>query len=403
MGNPYVEPSPDVRDLLGELHNRQLVRDVTEGLGERLRKPISVYYGVSTPTAPSLHHGNLIGLLNLRRFAQAGHDVNVVIGSATALIGDPSGRNTERPLLEPSEVGRNASKIAWQIRRIVGSTNVQVFDNASWTSGLSLIDFLRDVGKHATVSQMLAKESVQRRLADGLSFTEFAYMLLQAHDYAHLYGWDNVELQIGGSDQWGNMLAGVDLIRKRTGSAVHALSWPLLVDDAGAKIGKTAGAKLWLDPELTTPYAFYQAMFNTPDDNVRRMLAWYTLLPVEVIDAMCSDDVRTTQEVLAFEATRIVHGSEQATHVAEASHHLFAGDVAAAGRSALEVIASEIPTVTGPAEPIDALVEAGLATSKRDARRLVDEGAVHVTELLHGRWVLIRKGKKHWMAVDHGL
>lgn len=383
--------------LLDELHDRHLVRDVTEGLSKRLeqQEPMRVYYGVD-PTAPSLHHGNLIGLLNLQRFIRAGHEAIVVIGGATALIGDPSGRNTERPLLDPHDTSRHALEIARQVRSVIGH-DIEIYNNISWTQELSLLDFLRTTGTQATVAQMLTKESVKRRLDTGLTFTEFAYMLMQAYDYHWLYGWENVELQIGGSDQWGNMLAGVDLIRRRTGKDVHALSWPLLTDAAGDKIGKTAGAKLWLDPELTTPYAFYQHFINTPDSDVHRMLAWYTLLPMAEIEALGPGGAQRT---LALEVTSIVHGDKAAALAATASLYLFDGNPQDTTAEVLEVITKEIPTVAGPIDTIDALVQGGLASSKRDARQLVDGGSVHTTTLLHDRWILIRKGKKHWMAIE---
>ncbi len=265
-----AEPS----DLLDDLDQRGLVHDTTDrdALAARLAQgPITLYYGCD-PTAPSLHHGNLIGLIMLRRFQDAGHRPIALAGGATGMVGDPGGRSEERNLLDVETLAANVAAIKEQISRILGpAERWTLVDNLSWTAGIRLLDFLRDVGKHVTVNQMMARESVKARMTSehGISFTEFTYMLLQANDYAHLHEHEGCELQIGGSDQWGNILSGVDLIRRQKGIAVHALCWPLLTADDGSKIGKTTGARVWLDPDLTSPYAFFQHWINI-DDAARR-------------------------------------------------------------------------------------------------------------------------------------
>jgi tyrosyl-tRNA synthetase len=297
-------------------------------------------------------------------------------------------------------------------------------DNRDWTAGVSLLDFLRDVGRQVTVNQMLARESVKARLAGehGISYTEFSYMLLQAHDYRHLFRELGVVLQIGGSDQWGNILAGIDLIRRSDGATVHGLSWPLITAPDGSKLGKTAGARTWLDPARTSPYQFFQHWMQTDDRQVREFLAMFTLLPMEEVDAVAAEHAghperRAGQRRLAEEATRLVHGPEAASAAAEATDVLFGGSPLAAGPEALAVVAEEVPTADLPAagelaagvDVVPLLVEAGLASSKGDARRALEQGAVSVNgarvgagasidagAVLHGRYVLLRKGKRSY-------
>ena len=272
-GGDDVRLMPAAPDLLDDLDQRGLIHDTTDraALAARLAEgPITLYYGCD-PTAPSLHHGNLIGLIMLRRFQDAGHRPIALAGGATGMIGDPGGRSEERNLLDVETLAANVAAIKEQISRILGPEGRwMLVDNLTWTADVRLLDFLRDVGKHVTVNQMVARESVKARMASehGISYTEFSYMLLQAFDYAHLHEHEGCELQIGGSDQWGNILSGVDLIRRQRGQAVHALCWPLLTADDGSKIGKTTGARVWLDPELTSPYAFFQHWINVDDAEV---------------------------------------------------------------------------------------------------------------------------------------
>ncbi|HEX6419518.1 MAG TPA: tyrosine--tRNA ligase [Acidimicrobiales bacterium] len=412
--------------ILDDLEARGLVHDSTDlrALAERLaRGPITLYYGCD-PTADSLHVGNLIGLLVLRRFQDAGHRPVALAGGATGMVGDPSGRSEERNLLDPETLTANVAAIKRQMARVLDFDRGAVLvDNREWTAGVTLLDFLREVGKHVSVNHMLARESVKARLAgeQGISYTEFSYMLLQAHDYLHLHRALDVELQIGGSDQWGNIVAGIDLVRRVRGAAVHGLSWPLLTAPDGSKLGKTAGARVWLDPVHTSPYQFFQHWMQTDDRQVREYLAKFTLLPLAEVDEIATahrgaPERRLGQRRLAEEVTRLVHGEAATTAAGAATTLLFGGSPLDAGADALEVVATEVPRapLPGPAELAEGvdlvplLVEAGLATSKSDARRAIEQGAVTVNDrragpdesvrsadVLHGRYVLLRKGKRH--------
>jgi tyrosyl-tRNA synthetase len=414
--------------ILEELEARNLVQDTTdrEALAKRLASgPIGVYYGCD-PSADSLHVGNLIGLLVLRRFQEAGHRVVALAGGATGMIGDPSGRSEERNLLDDETLSANVAAIKEQIGRIIDldDTNAILVDNRDWTANLPLLDFLRDVGKHVTVNQMVARESVKARMASehGISFTEFSYMLLQAHDYLWLNTHHDVELQIGGSDQWGNIISGVDLIRRVTGRAAHGLSWPLLTAPDGSKLGKTTGADTWLDANRTTPYQFFQHWMQTDDRQVGEFLAKFTLLPLDAIDRIVAEhegapERRDGQRTLAREVTRLVHGDSAARAAEEASRILFGGSIDEAGREALELVAQEVPCAPLPelddgVDVVDVLVATGLATSRSDARRSLEAGAIYVNghradanpvitrrDLYHGRYVLLRRGKKSYAMV----
>ena len=305
-------------EFLDDLQARGLVHDSTDldALAERLDAgPIRLYYGCD-PSAPSLHAGNLIGLLVLRRFAEAGHRPVALVGGATGMVGDPGGRSEERNLLDDETLAANVAGIRRQVEAVVGSV-ADVVDNRDWTVGMGVLEFLRDVGKHVTVNQMLAKESIKARVDSehGISYTEFSYMLLQANDYWHLHEAEDVELQIGGSDQWGNIVAGVDMIRRRSQASVHAFTWPLMTRADGAKFGKSAGGAIWLDADQTSPYAFFQYWMNVDDRDVEKFLLQLTLLPVrEIRDLVTvhSDNPqeRRAQRRLAHEVTAIVHGAE---------------------------------------------------------------------------------------------
>lgn len=422
-------------DLLADLDARGLVHATTDraALTARLAEgPVTLYYGCD-PTADSLHVGNLIGLLVLRRFADAGHRPVALAGGATGMVGDPSGRSDERNLLDEATLRANAAAIKEQIGRVLGEAggsqhshdvDWELVDNLDWTGDLRLLDFLRDVGKHTTVNQMVARESVKARMASehGISYTEFSYMLLQANDYRWLHEHHGCELQVGGSDQWGNILSGVDLIRRSTGHAVHALCWPLLTAPDGTKLGKTTGARVWLSAERTSPYRFFQHWVHTDDRQVRELLAKFTLLAMEEVEAIVADheaapERRLAQRRLAREATTIVHGRAAAELAESVSDVLFGGW--AADPSTLEAVAAEVPHgAVGRerfAEGIDVadlLVESGASTSKSEARRLisqrgvrlndevVDEGRRAVeSDLIGGRFVLLRRGKSNYSAV----
>lgn len=418
-------------ELLDDLEARGLVQHVTDraALAARLEEgPITLYYGAD-PTAPSLHHGNLIGLVMLRRFQEAGHHPIALAGGATGMIGDPGGRSEERNLLDLATLASNVAAIKAQISRILGPEgDWELVDNLTWTAELRVLDFLRDVGKHVTVNQMVARESVRARMASehGISYTEFSYMLLQANDYAWLHEHRGCELQIGGSDQWGNILSGVDLIRRRAGAVVHGLCWPLLTGADGTKLGKSAGARVWLDPDLTSPYAFHQHWMSTDDADLRRMLAQFTLLPVAEIDELVAAHLeaphrREGQRVLAREVTTLVHGLEAAQAAEDAARVLFGGDPREATAEALAAVAREVPTTgLAPGEDLDAGVDVvpvlqrtGLVRSASEGRRQLQQGAISVNDervgpgavlrseqLLHGRWILLRRGRRSWAALD---
>lgn len=408
------------RTLLDDLDARGLIQDTTDraALEHRLEAgPVTLYHGID-PTADSLHIGNLLGLVMLRRFLDDGHRVLALAGGATGMIGDPSGRSEERNLLDEPTLRANVAAIKEQIARVLGAGDWQLVDNYDWTRDVTLLDFLRDVGKHVTVNQMVARESVRQRMNSehGISFTEFSYMLLQAYDYWWLHEHDGCELQIGGSDQWGNIIGGVDLIRRRSGDVVHALCWPLLTAPDGSKLGKSTGGRVWLDAKRTTPFELYTHYLNTDDAQLRQMLAWFTLLPIDEIDAILADhaaapDERRGQQRLAHEVTAMVHGRSIADEVAAtpASTSAWAETLHPEALAALEqrLPVSELPA-GGEVPLVDALVTAGLAPSKSAARRLVDQGGVYVneeqqhdadrvlraTDRIEGRWVLLRAGNK---------
>ena len=414
--------------VLADLEARGLVQECTDpdGLAARLADgPVSLYYGCD-PTARSLHVGNLLGLLVLRRFQEAGHRPIALAGGATGMVGDPSGRSEERNLLDEATLAANVAAITAQIARVVGP-DVTLVDNRDWTGEVRLLDFLRDVGKHVTVNTMLGRESVKNRLASehGISYTEFSYMLLQAHDFLRLEEDHGCQLQIGGSDQWGNMLGGVDLIRRVHGRPAWALGWPLLTAADGTKLGKTTGARIWLDPELTSPYQFFQHWMQTDDRQVRQFLAQFTLLAVTEVDRLATGHLaepgaREGQRRLAREATTLVHGAAEAAAAEEASGILFGAPVAGASAAALNAVAREVPVVDvtraeldGGFDVIDLLSRPdSLTATKGEARRALAQGGVYVNgervgegavvgadHLLHGRYVVLRRGKRSFGLV----
>ncbi len=411
-------------DLLADLQARGLVQDSTDldALRDRISAGrVGLYYGCD-PSADSLQVGNLIGLLVLRKFADAGHNAVALAGGATGMIGDPGGRSKERNLLDEETLARNTKRIAQQLEAI---SHVPLVNNLGWTGSLTLLDFLRDVGKHANVNQMIARESVKARLESeqGISYTEFSYQLLQANDYLQLFRQHGVEIQIGGSDQWGNLLAGVDLIRKADGGHVHAFTWPLLLRSDGKKFGKSEDGGLWLAADRTSPYQFYQYWINVADADVERFLLQLTLLPVQECRAVAAahaqaPNKREGQRRLAREVTTIVHGAEATAAAEEASAILFGGSPAGASRQALEFLAGEVPTsefVRGQ-DLAHALAATPLASSLSDARRTIAQGAAHVNgvpaledrplsaaDLLHDRWVLLRRGKRTYHLLDAAI
>jgi tyrosyl-tRNA synthetase len=417
--------------LLDDLEARGLVQDSTDRgqLGARLAVgPIGLYYGCD-PSADSMHIGNLIGLLVLRRFQDAGHRPVALAGGATGMVGDPSGQSDERNLLDAETLDANVAAIKRQMARILDfeEGGAILVDNRDWTADVTVLDFLRNIGKHVTVNQMLARESVRARLAGerGLSYTEFSYMLLQAHDYLWLNEHLGVELQIGGSDQWGNILSGIDLVRRVRAQAVHGFSWPLLTAPDGSKLGKTTGARIWLDPAKTSPYRFYQHWMQTDDHQVREYLAKFTLLTMGAVHELAAEhakapELRRGQRVLAGEVTALVHGSAAARAAEQASEILFGGSPVTASSDALAAVAAEVPTaplasdedLAAGLDLIPLLVDSELASSRGDARRALEQGAVSVNseraqpgrliekgDVLHGRYVVLRKGKKSYAVL----
>ncbi|MBE3013825.1 tyrosine--tRNA ligase [Microbispora sp. NEAU-D428] len=411
-------------DILDELEWRDVIAQTTDI--DALRKaladgPITVYAGFD-PTAPSLHVGNLATLLILTRFQRAGHRPIGLVGGATGLIGDPSGRSTERALNSSDIVAEWVSRIRVQVEKFLsfdeGPTAATLVSNLDWTANLSAIDFLRDVGKHFPVNRMLARESVSARLAgEGLSYTEFSYQILQANDYLELYRRHGCALQLGGSDQWGNITAGVDLIRRVEGGHVHALTGKLITKADGTKFGKTAGGAIWLDPALTSPYAFYQFWLNADDRDVVRFLKVFTFRTREEIEELEKavaerPAAREAQRALAEDLTTLVHGSDELARVIAASRALFGqGSLAELDARTLESALAEVPKAVVPtlgAPYVELLAQSGLVESKSAARRAVKEGGAYLNntkitdeeyvpsadDLLHGRFLVLRRGKK---------
>ena len=411
-------------DLVGELKWRGFVHHVTQGMGTHLAAGTRVVYCGFDPTAPSLQLGNLMPIMLLRHFQLAGHRPIALMGGGTGLIGDPSGKPGERPLLSKEQIRENLQRMRDQMARLLdfdGAAPALVLNNADWLVKQSLVDFLRDVGKHFSVNIMLQKESVKARLDTGLSYTEFSYMLLQAYDFLHLFRERQCTIQVGGSDQWGNITGGIDLIRRVEGGEAHGLVAPLVTTASGAKFGKTEAGAIYLDPGLTSPYQFYQFWYNTDDGQVESYLKLFTLLPRHDIEALMKAQEkdpsrREAQGTLATEVTTMVHGEEAKDNATGVSAILFSDfDPHNVKASVFDEMAKEIPTASVSANNlglVDALVKAGLAKSKSEARRQIEQGGVYVnqqrvkdvdrkldpSDWLAGGNLLLRKGKK-----DYGL
>ena len=390
--------SPQPRLLLEQLEQRGMIEQVTnrEALDKLLATPgQSIYVGFD-PTADSLHVGHFLPVLMLARFQRAGHRPIVLVGGATGMIGDPSGRGSERQLLSLEEIKSNAAAVRQQLSRFVsfeGENAALMVDNADWTSLISYLDWLRTVGKHFTINYMMAKESVRRRLEDrehGISYTEFSYMLLQANDFLHLSDHHHCAIQAGGSDQWGNITAGTELIRKVRAREAFGITFPLLATSAGEKFGKSAGNAVWLDAKRTSPYQFYQFWIRTDDRDVERMLRLFTFLEMDEIASVMTThteapEQRRAQKRLAEEMTRLVHGAGQLQAVANASEALFGGELSGLSDSDLTDIFADVPSFTVSASQLDSgmkiadvLVAAGAAKSKGEAQRLVQGGGVYI-------------------------
>jgi tyrosyl-tRNA synthetase len=421
---------PTTPDLLDDLRWRGLLHQSTEGLAEHLADgSVRAYCGFDA-TGPSLHVGHLLPILGLVRLQEHGHRPVALVGGGTGLIGDPSGRSAERQMSARETVAENAAAIRQQLERFLdfdGPAAAALINNLDWLGGLGALDLLRDVGKHFSVNVMLAKESVRSRLETGISYTEFSYMLLQSYDFVELRRRHGVTLQVGGSDQWGNMTAGTELIRKMDGAHAHVLTFPLLLKSDGTKFGKTAaGTSVWLDPERTSPYQFFQFWMHADDREVGTLLRYFTLLEhdeIEALDQATAENAarREAQHALAYDVTGRVHGPDAARVAQELSALLFSkGDPHGLSPAAVGALSKEMPTAEAarPAEGLAALdvaelfVAAGLAPSKGAARRLLEQGGLTVSgrrlstserevreeDLLAGRYLLLRKG-----ARDYGL
>ncbi|MEV3829308.1 tyrosine--tRNA ligase [Aeromonas allosaccharophila] len=413
--------------LLDELTERGLVAQNSDpaALADHLATPRTVYCGFD-PTAGSLHIGHLVPLLMLRRFQLAGHTPVALVGGATGLIGDPSFKATERSLNSADTVQGWVASLSAQIKALLpadeGLSAPQLVNNGDWMGQMSALDFLRDIGKHFSVNAMLARESVRQRLArpdQGISFTEFSYALLQSYDFAVLHQRLGCTLQIGGNDQWGNITSGMDLTRRLHQAQVHGMTLPLITKADGTKFGKTEGGAVWLDPALTSPYAFYQFWLGTTDEDVYRFLRYYSFMSLSEIDALEAEDAqrqgrKQAQQVLANELTELVHGKAALAAVQRISELLFSGDVARLGESDLAQLAQDgMPssTVCGETDLVSLLVSCGLANSRRIARELLAAGAISLNgvlkqddqlsaaDRLFGRYLLLRRGKKQYHLV----
>jgi tyrosyl-tRNA synthetase len=421
----------DLSAVLDDLAWRGLIAESTDP--DALRSafaagPVTYYCGFD-PTAPSLHFGNLVQLVTMRRLQLAGHRPIGLVGGATGLVGDPSGKSVERAFNEADVVAGWVHRIRSQVERYLsfeGENAAIIANNLDWTGPISAIEFLRDIGKHFTVSRMLAKESVAARLADeGISYTEFSYQIMQALDYLELYRRHGCTLQTGGSDQWGNLTAGVDLIRRADGAAVHALATPLLTRADGSKYGKSEGETVWLDPALTSPFAFYQYFLNVEDSEVGSLLRTFSFRTheeIEVLEAEAAErpEPRTAQRALAEELTALVHGVDEYRRAAAASNALFGrADLAELDEPTVSAALAELPhSALRAGEPLpsvlELLVATGLAESRSHARRLIAEGGAYLNnrkvtdpaaapsqpDLIHGRWLILRRGKRRLAVAE---
>jgi tyrosyl-tRNA synthetase len=419
-----------MNDVFELLTARGFVQDATPGVAERLRAgPVTAYAGFD-PTADSLHVGSLVPVMAMAWLQRLGHTPIALVGGGTGMVGDPSGKRSERPVMSLEHIDRNAQAIGRQLQRFLsfeGANGARLRNNADWLRRLPLMEFLRDTGKHFTLSVMLQKESVASRLDAGISYTEFSYMLIQAYDFWHLYKTEGCELQLGGSDQWGNITAGTHLVDRREGRTVHGLVCPLITTASGAKFGKSEGGNVWLDAERTSPYHFYQFWLNTDDRDVERYLKLFTFLPPERIAAVMTSHAadpgrRTAQRTLAREVTATVHGEAAAEAAIQTSAALFGGRAEPGSALPSDALADmperRVSRAQLPAglPVLEVLVASGLASSKADARRgiqgkgfylngsPIDDVELRVREdLLQGppeaRFVILRKGKKNYVRL----
>jgi tyrosyl-tRNA synthetase len=417
--------------LLDDLEWRGLIAHSTDldALREALGQGSVRFYVGFDPTAPSLHMGNLVQILTAKRLQEAGHTPYALVGGATGMIGDPR-ESGERTLNTAGTVADWVGRVRRQIEPFLsfeGDNAATMVNNIDWTASLSTIDFLRDIGKHFPVNRMLARDVVRSRLDSGISYTEFSYVLLQSMDFLELFRQHGVTLQFGGSDQWGNLTGGVELIRRTEGERVHAFATPLVTKADGTKYGKTEGGALWLDPEMMSPYSFYQFWLNVEDEKVGELLRIFTFLSraeIEDLDAQTAEKpfLRAGQKALAEHVTTLVHGAEETERIKAASAALFGGgDLAqlsptTLGAALREAGAARVDPASGLPSVVDLLVETGLAKSKGEARRTIGEGGAYLnnvrvedpehvpsaTDLIGGSWLVLRRGKKNFAGVEVG-
>lgn len=413
-------------DFLGELAWRGLLMQQTEGAATSLAAGPTAGYAGFDPTAPSLHVGNLVAIMGLVHLQRHGHRPVALVGGGTGMIGDPSGKKAERSLQSLEQVQAHAGAIGVQLSHFLdfsGPRGALLRNNADWLMGIGAVEFMRDVGKHLTVNYMMAKDSVKSRIDAGISYTEFSYMLLQAYDFVELRRRDGVTLQVGGSDQWGNMTAGVELVRRMDGAEAHAVTLPLLTTAAGTKFGKTEAGAVWLDAELTSPYQFYQFWINTDDRDVSKYMRFMTIMDHNTIESLEHESVehperREAQNALAMEITGRVHGAEAASVAKEVSLVLFGrGEVASLSAAALAALAREVPsTSVSRSETLtvaELFMRASLAKSKGEARRLADQGGAYINgeraaaatlingiPPLAGSYLLLRKGARDYAIIQ---
>jgi tyrosyl-tRNA synthetase len=419
-------------DLLGTLKDRGLLQDATAGLAERLeRGPLTGYVGFD-PTADSLHVGNLVPVIGAAWLQRFGHTPIILIGAGTGMIGDPSGKRDERPILPLDQIDRNAEAIRRQLARFLAfetsaGNAARMRNNADWLRRLSLMEFLRDTGKHLTLGFMLQKESVRSRLEGGISYTEFSYMVIQAYDFWHLFRTEDCELQVGGSDQWGNITAGIELIGKREGRQTYGLVFPLITSASGAKFGKSEVGNIWLDPAKTSPYQFYQFWINTDDRDVERYLKIFTFLPLEEIAAVMAAHARdpgrrVAQRLLARDVTTRVHSEAATEEAIRTSEALFGGGTVVSPGAEQHTAIGFAPTVRVSRSKlrdlsiVGLLVESGLAKSKAEARRGIEGRGFYLNDTPiqavdlrldedefkgppDDRFVMLRKGKKNYVRL----
>ncbi len=415
-----------------ELEKRGFISQITDSEIEKYleENKVTVYCGFD-PTAESLHIGNLVPLMGLAHFQRCGHTVLPLVGGATGMIGDPSGKSEERNLQSVGQIEKNLEAIKKQMGIVLdfeGENKAQMVNNYDWTHKMSILDWLRDVGKHFTISYMLAKDSVKTRLASesGISYTEFSYMTLQSYDFLHLYRNYGCTMQFGGNDQWGNITAGLELIRRVDGGKAFGMTFPLVTTSTGEKFGKSAGNAVWLDAEKTSPYQYYQYWINVSDEDVEKMLKLFTFIDTEEIDGICeehkaSPHLRKAQTFLAEEATKIMHGEKGLESAKNASAALFGGDLEGLSEKELRTIFNDVPSTVLQKEDIekginlsDILVITKMQSSKGNARRLIEQGGCYINNrkvtdgeftvdknsLLHDSMIIIRNGKKNYHLIS---